>query len=544
MAIVKAETLQGFGHLPALRQIGLMIALAASVALGVAVVLWSQTPNYSLLYGNLTGKSASQVLESLQKINVKYKLDSKSGAIMVPAGEVHKARIHLAKEGLPQGTGMGLEFLSKEESFKTSKFTQYRRYIHAQEIELARSISTMGKVESARVHLAVPERSTFIGRSQTSPKATVVLKLYGGQNLEFGQVKAIVHMVSSSITSLDAKMVSVIDQNGRLLTRGNMGTDFAMSDRQFDYKNRIERQYIQKIVDLISPIVGEGRVRAKVEAELVLTRTDQTRESYNPDYPAVSSETIIKQKNQSASGGPSGTPGALSNQPPKTGTTTPTAGKSSKTGSSPGSTSSHITRNFRNDKTISHIRTAPGKVRRLSIAVLIDDKRSVDDEGEVTKTPLTKQEIAQFSDLIKEATGFNVKRGDTIKVTNASFYSPPAPKAIPAIPLLEQPWVWTVAKQAVGILVVLILFFAVLKPIMRSLAEKGVEIANLQVTQQLEEGQQAQAAGEGEEGEGQAALPEPPGSKYDEQLNVAKNLVGQDPGRVAQVVKNWVSTDG
>ncbi len=540
MAIVKAETLQGFSHLPALRQLGLMVALAASVALGVAVVLWSQTPDYSLLYGNLTGKNAGQVLESLQKIGVKYKLDSKSGAIMVPAADVHKARIHLAKEGLPKGTGRGLEFLSEEESFKTSKFTQYRRYIHAQEIELARSISTIANIESARVHLAIPERSTFIGRSQSKPKATVIVGLYGGRNLGYGQVKAIVHMVSSSIPGLANSSVSVIDQNGRLLTRGGKDGNFAMSDGQFDYKNRIEHRYIRKIVDLITPIVGEGRVRAKVEADLVLTRVDQTRESYNPDYPAISSETIIKNKS-TGTNGPSGVPGSLSNQPPKTGSITPT--KKTKVNSDrTGRSSSRITRNYRNDKTISHIRTAPGKVRRLSIAVLIDDKRSVDDEGAVVKTPLTKKEIAQFTALIKEATGFSAKRGDTIKVSNVSFYIPPAPKALPATPLLEQPWVWTVAKQAVGIIVVLILFFAVLKPIMRSLAEKGVEANKIQASQPALEGQAIQQ--QTVNGEQQNALPNPGGSRYDEQLTVAKNMVGQDPGRVAQVVKNWVSTDG
>ncbi len=539
MAIVKAETIQGFGHLPALRQLGLMIALAASVALGVAVVLWSQSPNYSLLYGNLDGKNAGQVLESLQKIGVQYKLDGKSGAILVSSQDVHKARIHLAKEGLPKGTGRGLEFLSEEESFKTSKFTQYRRYIHAQEIELARSISTIASVASARVHLAVPERSTFIGRTQSKPKATVIVKLYGGRNLAYGQVKAIVHMVSSSIPGMSNTSVSVIDQNGRLLTRGGKGQNFAMSDSQFDYKNRIENQYIQKITELISPIVGEGRIRAKVEAELVLTRVDQTRESYNPDYPAVSSETIIKSKSKGGSG-PGGVPGSLTNQPPKTGSTI-AKNKTIAARNATGRSSSRITRNYRNDKTISHIRTAPGKVKRLSIAVLIDDKRSVDEEGAVIKTPLTKKELEQFTGLIKEATGFNVKRGDTIKVSNVTFYSPPAPKAIPPTPLLEQAWVWTVAKQAVGIIVVLILFFAVLKPVMRSLAEKGVEVENIKASQQSLE---IQAAQQGSGGDQQNALPNPEVSRYDEQLTIAKNMVGQDPGRVAQVVKNWVSTDG
>ena len=544
MAIVKAETLTGFGHLPALRQLGLMIALAASVAIGVAVVLWSQTPDYSLLYANLNGKSASQVVESLEKINVKYKLDPSTGAIMVPAADVHKSRIHLAKEGLPQGNATGLEFLNKEESFKTSKFTQYRRYIHAQEVELARSIVTMKNVEAARVHLALAERSTFIGRSQGKAKATVVLKLYGGHKLRYGQVKAIVHMVSSSILSLDSSNVSVIDQNGQLLTSGSRNGGLGMSESQFDYKGRIEQNYIQKITELITPIVGAGRVRAKVEVDLDLTRTEQTRESYNPDYSAVSSESITERKNKGV-GGPSGVPGSLANQPPKTGTTRGRRAKARTTTSTGrGSSSRAVTRNFRNDKTISYVKSAPGKIKRLSIAVLVDDKRSVDDEGEVTKTPMTKKELAQITDLIKEATGFSAKRGDTIRVTNSSFYTPPTPKALPAIPFLEQPWVWVVAKQAVGILVVLILFFMVLKPVMKSLAEKGVEAKNSQNSQQIL-AVQGQIAAQAQGADPQtAALTNQTESKYEEQLTIAKNMVGQDPGRVAQVVRNWVSTDG
>ncbi len=535
MAIFKAETMQGFSQLPALRQLGLMIGLAASVALGVAIVLWSQTPNYGLLYSNLSGKSASQVIESLQKVNIRYKLDPSSGAIMVPTADLHKARIHLAKEGLPQGTSMGMEFLNKEESFKTSKFTQYRRYVRALEIELARSIATMRNIQSARVHLALPEQTVFVGRESSEPKATVVLSLYGGRSIGYGQVKAILHMVSSSIPKLESKNVSIIDQYGKLLSRAR-GTDaMSMSEEQFDYKARQEHAYIKKIEDIISPIVGEGRVRAKVNVELDFTATEQTRESYNSDSPAVRSEKITERRN-TGSATPSGIPGATSNQPPKTGTTTPSTKKTAaRTQSSLQSQTKSVTRNYLPDKTISHIRNMPGSIRRLSIAVLVDDKRSVDEEGEVTKTPLTKQELASLTELVKSAVGFDERRGDTIKIQNASFYTPPPPQALPETPLLEQPWVMDVGKQALGAIAVLILFFAVLRPVMKSLAEKAVEAPVAAPTAALPQAADPAAAP-------QAQLPHQ--SKYEESLNVAKTMVGQDPGRVAQVVKSWVAKDG
>ena len=313
-------------------------------------------------------KSASDVIESLQKIDVKYKLDQVTGAVMVSAGDLHKARIHLAKEGLPQSNSMGMEFLDKEDSFKTSKFTQYHRYIRAKEIELARTIMTMRSVERARVHLAIPEKSAFIGRGTSKPKATVMLSIYGGRRLKYSQVRAIVHMVSSSISDLENGNVAVVDQHGKLLSRRTNNDQFAMSESQFEYKSRREHNYISRIEDIISPIVGDGRVRAKVDVDLDFTQSEQTRESYNPDFPAVKSESIVENSN---SGGnkSKGIPGATSNQPPVTGSLVkPGTNKNEKLVST--SRSKSITRNYAPDKTISHIRTAAGKFRLLSIALL------------------------------------------------------------------------------------------------------------------------------------------------------------------------------
>jgi len=535
MTLIKKESIQGFQNLPAVRQVGLMIGLSASIALGIAIVMWSQTPNYSLLFGKLGAKDAGNVLESLQKANIRYKLDSASGAILVPHSDLHKAKMHLAKDDLPKSGGMGFEFLKNEESFRTSNATRYRRYIHAQEIELARTIASIKAVESARVHLAVSNKSRYIGRKSEPPKATIFLKMYGGNSLGYGQVKAIIHIVSSSITGLSSNHISVVDQNGKLLTRATLNSDQEMSDRNLDYKGRVEYGLIQKIEDIITPLVGEGRVRAKVNVSLDLTRSEQTRETYNPDYAAVAKEEVIERRSGS-SGAPSGEPGAKANSPGQAGSVNKQ--NVSNIQANTGSSSRIVRKRLLPDKTISHTKKASGTIRRLSIAVLVDDKHSVDDEGEVIKTPLTKAEITQIVDLIKGAVGFDATRGDVINVRNATFFTPPPVEELPELSLLEEPWLWDIVKQVLGGIAVLILIFAVLKPVLKSLANKSLQTPQLAqaVNGDVEQGAVPQA-----EPTKQLIAPD---QDYEERLNYARNMVGQDPGRVAQVVKNWVSTDG
>ncbi len=537
MALIKTESIQGFQNLPALRQVGLMVGLSASIALGIAIVLWSQTPNYSLLYGKLSAKDSGDVLESLQKAKIRYKLDTNTGSILVPAADIHNARMHLAKDDLPKGGGMGLEFLKKEESFRTSNSTRNRRYIHAKEIELARTISSIVNIESARIHLAVSARSQYIGRKTEAPKATVFLKIYGGGRLSYGQVKAISHMVSSSIPGMNSNQVSIIDQQGKLLSRVFTDKDTAMTEGQLDYKSRIEHALTKKVEDIITPLVGEGRVRAKIDIVLDLTRSEQTRESYNPDYPAISKEITIE-KRSGLSTLSSGAPGAKANTPGHTGATGK-PGSANVANANNGSSSRTVRKSMLPDKTISHIKKPGGTIRRLSIAVLVDDKRSVDDEGTVTKTPLTVKELSLIRSLVEGSVGYDAKRGDVINISNATFYTPPVPEALPEVPLLEQPWFWDVVKQAVGGIAVLLLIFAVLKPILKSLAEKGAQIPQGQLVQAGDEHQDPATSAQ----DGAAQLP-PPDQNFEDKITFARNMVGQEPGRVAQVVRNWVQTDG
>ena len=560
MALVKAESAVGFQRLPVLRQLGLMIGLAASVALGVAVVLWSQTPSYTLLYGNLSASDAGQVIDALHKSNITFKVDEASGAILVPGARLHEARMELAKEGLPQGNSVGFELLEKEQGFGTSQFVEKARYQRALEGELARTIGALRNVKAARVHLAIPKRSVFL-RDRSAPTASVMVDLYAGRTLDEAQVAAIVHLVSSSVPYLEPAGVTIVDQRGQLLSNGSSDPAVAPGSTQFAYNRKLEQNYSERIRQLLEPIVGHGKVRASVNASLDFTVTERTQESYNPDLPALRSEQISEDETASSAssnstvteaggGAAAGVPGALSNQPPETGGVAGGGQGSAESGEGKNlrNRSKRSVRNYELDKTITHTRLASGAIRRLAIAVLVDDKQEIGDDGEPVAKPWSDEDLARFTRLVKEAVGFDARRGDTLNVINTSFAPPPEIEPLPEPSLLEQPWVWDAAKQAGGVIGLLLLVFGVLKPVLRSLAEKGAEPAAGMVPA-------GAAAGAGQAGvsEDQLSLSgaspqqaqlEGPKGGYQQHLETAQSVVKEDPKRVAQVVKNWVGEDG
>ncbi len=563
MATTKAEnmsaSMRGFGNLPILRQLGLMIGLAASVALGVAVVLWSQTPNYRVLYSGLASQDASQIADILQKDGIEYKVDETTGAVMVGADRVHAARLKLAAQGLPKGTTQGFEFLNEQSTFGSSQFIETARYQHALEGELSRTISTLGNVQNARVHLAVPKQSVFV-RNREQPSASVLISLFPGRELSEGQVSSVVHLVASSVPNMNSERVTVIDQKGRLLTVPESSRGMQLTTNQFEHRRKLEDYYIKRIEDIISPISGVGGVRAQVVAELDFNITEETKETYNPEQSAIRSEQTVDEQSGSPGGGSGGVPGALTNQPPAGGTVTPppTTAANTKTPTNPASpgaasnglplnSTKRATRNYEVDRTISHTQMPSGAVRRLSVAVVVDDKQTRGPKGEAVRTPLKPEEIVRLTSLVKETVGFNEARGDTLNMINASF-TIPIETPIPDQPIIERPWVKDLAKQALGAIAVLILIFSVLKPVLRSLAEKGKTIPPPQF-QQMDgnpglpnmAGNQMGLSGDSPMQQGMTR--QNSSENYDAQLANAKVLVGQDPKRVAQVVKGWVASD-
>lgn len=520
-----------------MRQVGLLGGVAAAIAIGVAVGLWSFKPGYEVLYGGLGDREVSQIMEVLQRQNIDFRLNDKSGAIMIPAGKVREVRLVLASEGLPKSSGMGLEILQKKQEFGTSQFMELNRYKHALETELARSIMTMSSVETARVHLALPKQSVFI-RKRQQPSASVLLNLYGGRSLEEGQVTAITHLVASSIPNMEPGRVTVVNERGQLLSRSGRSSEMAMSQDQFEYTHKLEKEYADRIEDILAPIVGLAGVRAKVNAELDFTVTEMTQETYNPDLPSLRSEQLFEES--STTGGPGGIPGALSNQPPGAASVPEmlgATGEGVEQPQPPVNSTRRSTANYELDRTISHSRMASGALKRLSIAVVVDDRVTVNEDGEITREPRSSEEIERITSLVKEAVGYNAVRGDTVNVINASFTTPEAFEPPPEAPIWEQSWVMDIAKLVLGSFIVLFLILGVLRPMLRNLAAARQVHA-------LPAGAGALPEGMAEDqvsisGADLVKLPEP--GAYEGNVKMVQKAAKDDPKLVAQVVKNWVT---
>ncbi|HEB96236.1 MAG TPA: flagellar basal body M-ring protein FliF [Sedimenticola thiotaurini] len=546
-------TVQSLGRNPIVRQLAVMIGIAASVALGVAVVLWSQTPNYSLLFGNLAPKDATEIVAALQQAGIDYKVDENTGAVMVPSASVQQARMKLAGAGLPRSNSIGYELLEKETGFGTSRALEKARFHRALEGELARTIASLANIESARVHLATPRQSVFV-RKQKKPSASVVVNLYPGRTLEKQQVAAIIHLVASSVPELEAGRVTVVDNRGRMLNGPRDSLEMSLTSSQFDYTKQLEEHYRERVTGILEPILGIDNVRAQVTAVVDFTVTEQTEERFNPDLPALRSEQVDEQATTESP--VQGIPGALSNQPPAAGTA-PEQAVAGNNGDgtappAPVNTSKRATRNYELDKTISHTRLSTGQLRQLSVAVVVDDRVEQGADGAVIRTPRTPEEISRITELVKKAIGFDATRGDSVQVINAAFMAPPQAEPLPEPPLWEQPWVWDLAKQVGGILLVLLLILFVLRPTMKRLtAPPVIERIDGEAGDgdggEAGEGAGAQGEGGGTHGlekKGLDALGLPGPEDYEQTLEAARQMVEEDPKRVAQVVKNWVAEDG
>jgi flagellar M-ring protein FliF len=511
---------------PAVKQILLFVGVAAAVAVGVAMALWSQGENYTPLYSGLADRDVGEITAQLDGANIPYKVDSGNGSLLVPADRKYQVRMQLASSGLPRGAGFGIEDMPDRTSFGQTPFMENALYVRAVETELARSIGSMQPVESARVHLALPPQSVFL-RQKREPSASVMLKLFSGRRLDDSQVQAVVHLVASSVPDLTPSRVTVVDQSGALLTSPNDDSTSALTSSQFEYRKQIEEEYSQRIQSLVGSIVGPERVRASVAAELDFTQTEQTRESFDPNVQMVRSEQTNEDTRRGD--GVQGVPGALSNQPPQV--ATPPAGTTAETTEQPVSSSRSQVRNFELDKTVSHTRQAVGAIRRLSIGVLVDNKPPAQARG--ASTPLTEQEITSLTALVKQAVGFDEARGDTISVINSAFQPQPQIAEPAAPPIWQNPQIWSIARQVFGGLLVLALAFFVLKPLMQMLT-RPQPIAPVPLGGEFAAQLQPVIVG------GRPmALP----MGYDDRMAAARSVAGQDPRQVAQVVRSWVAED-
>jgi len=521
---------------PAVKQILLLVGLAAAVAAGVALVLWSQGGNYTPLYSGLSERDIGEITAQLDGAGVKYKLDPSSGGLLVPSDKKYEVRMQLASSGLPHGTGFGVEDMPNKSTFGQTPFMENALYVRAVETELARTIGAMQPVENARVHLALPPQSVFL-RQKREPSASVMLKLYSGRRLDEGQVQAVVHLVAASVPELLPSHVTVVDQAGTLLTGASSDDAASLSSSQFEYRKQLEQEYSRRIEGLLGSIVGAERVRASVSAELDFTVTEQTRESFDPGVQVVRSEQTSEDSHRGES--VQGVPGALSNQPPQVAPQTRGArganGAANAAGAEapaePQSVSRSATRNFELDKTVSHTRQAVGAIKRLSIGVLVDNKPAANGRG--AGTPLAEQELASLTELVKKSVGFDEMRGDTISVLNSAFQPAAAVQNPPAPSFWERPQFWTIARQALGAVLVLLLGWFVLRPMMAVLTRPQPIAAAPAAVEYAAQMYPAMVGGR------PMGLP----VSYDDRMAAARSVAGQDPRQVAQVVRSWVSEE-
>ncbi len=530
------------------QQIGSKLFLLAGIAAVIAVMvvfwLWSQQPDYRVLFSNFTDKDGGAIVAALDKMNVPYKLSDSGTAILVPAAQVHQARLKLASEGLPKGGNIGFELL-EQQKFGVSQFVEQVNFQRGLEGELERSIQAIDSVESAIIHLAIPKQSVFV-RDQQKPTASVLVNVLPGRHLDANQVSAVVHLVASSVPNLPTANVTVVDQNGNLLsdTAKNPGAK-NLDPAQLKYVDELQQNIARRVESIIIPIVGPGNVRAEASVEVDFTSTEQAAEIYKPNQntPEVAVRSMQSNESTTTDGNESGgVPGALSNQPPEDATAPIIAEEGEATqiaaNAVPVKSQKNTTTNFEVDKTIRYIQQPMGGVKRINVAVVVNNMPVVDAEGKTTYRPLSDAEKQQINDLARQAMGFNQERGDALAVVNSAF-AQAAVEPLPEAAVWQNPATIEYVKDAlrfiIGIVAMMMLYKKILKPMFNKLTEPLALTAG---PMGRDMSMESLNVGNGEivmEGNPQIV------SKYNQSLGSAKQIAAENPRMVASVISGWTS---
>ena len=519
--------------------------LAALVAVGVVAAAFfaSSAPDYRVLFSNLGDKDAGAIVAQLSQMNVPYRYTEGGGAILVPADKVHDVRLKLATQGLPKGSIAGFEVMDNSK-FGITQFQERVNYQRALEGELTRSIQGLSAVQDARVHLALPNQNGFF-REQQKPSASVIVDLHPGRMLDRAQIAGIVHLVASSVPELTPESVSVLDDSGKLLSQNPDGSNSPVDLQQLMYQQQLEKQYVQRILDILEPVVGKGNVKAQVTADLDFSQTESTSELHAPNQGQQASSAVRSQQLLESTGAPkdlppTGVPGATTNQPPQA-AAAPINGQAQPLRTAeeqqrallqiPGSKREVVT-NYEVDKTVRVTRNSTGNIRRMTAAVVVNylPGQPAEPGGAVTPQPMTEQQQAQMLALVRETIGFNAERGDSVNLMNTPFQQ--ELRLASDLPVWQQPETIALVKTIgwpVGfVLGALILMFGVVRPLMKSRRKKEMQ-------QQLD-------LLEAEELE-RPVLPQKPGELPPEQLRLdqARALAKQNPIAVANIIKTWVN---
>jgi flagellar M-ring protein FliF len=530
----------GFNKLSIVRQAAMLGGFALVIALTIAIFIWSKDPNFKPLINRMQDYNAQEIIEVLQREGIDFQIDPSSQVLLVRADALHDARLKLAAASLIDDKTVGLELLDNESNLGTSHFIETARYRRGLEGELARTIASIQAVRNARVHLAIPKQSVFV-RDHRQPRASVFLELYAGSALHKDQVEAIVNLVSSSISEMDKGSVSVVDQKGNLLSKIEGDSQGLLATKQLQYTERVEDSISSRVNSILKPVLGVENYKAEVSADIDFTVVEQSEETFNPDLIAVRSEQLISE--QTVSGADGGIPGALSNQPPGEATAPEEIDPVTGQPITPMDKRSETTRNYEVDRTLSYKQQQVGRINRLTVAVVINDKQSLNAEtGDVEFVPWAEADLQRLEILVKDAVGFSAARGDSINVINSPFMGK-TDVELGSPEFWSQPWFWEIMKQVLAGLFLLVLIFGVIRPTIHSIANKGRNDENGMGLDELSDA-------EDEFDEDRVTLSGAddfllPGASegFERQIDALKGLIAEDPARVAQVVIQWINTE-
>lgn len=536
-----------FMRQPAVVRSAPMIMVAGVIAVGLIVILFLRDPAYTVLFPQLEEQDKAQILQTLTDKGVVARLDPATGQMTVPRADFYKAKMLLASSGLPKATASGYDLLTQM-PVGTSRSVESAKLKQSQETELARSIMEIRYIDGARVILAVPERSAFL-REQTPPSASVFLKLASGRAIGPGQVQSIVHLVSSSVPFLPTSNVTVVDQNGNLLTAPQQDNELGLTSQQLDHKMRVEKMLRERIMNLMVPIVGSGNVNTEVNVEMDFTRTEETRESFDPQANAVRSQQEMLQ--ETSEGRARGIPGATSNQPPAAPSlsTQPSSETASSTDTAKNRSSTSL-KNFEVSREVKSTRPALGDIKRLSVAVVVRSVMAADENGAMVEKPMSDDERKRLNDILQQVVGFNADRGDKVALISSSFAA--------EAPVLERgwydaPWVEDAIKQFAVLLVLGIIVLGALRPFLTRLMTASDIIGSGGDEAIIGDGESI-VVREGETLDDIKARLKPKKSSisadlldtantYDDKIALIRMMVGDDSGRVTAVLKSLIQSE-
>ena len=539
------SSVRSFIRQPAVMRSAPMILVAAVIAVGLIAIIFLKDPAYIVLFPQLEESDKATIMQTLTDKGIKPRLDATTGQMTVPRADFYKAKMLLASAGLPKASTSGYDLLGQM-PLGTSRSVESAKLRQAQETELARSIMEIRDIESARVHLAVPERSAFV-REQVPPSASVVIKLSPGRALGPGQVQSIVHLVSASVSYMPVENVTVVDQYGNLLSTPKQDTDIGLTSQQLDHKQRVEKMMRERVMNLLVPIVGAGNVNSEINVDLDFTRVEQTSELFDPQQQAIRSQQDSLQ--ESAEGRARGIPGATANQPPPAPTVSTQQGTDASSSDQTKNRSSSSVKNFEVSRDVKSTKTALGDVKHLSVAVVLRSVMTTDADGKPVEKPLSDDERAHLTELIQQAVGFSAERGDKVALIQSSFAQEQ--------PALERgwydaPWIEDAIKELAVLIILAIIVLGALRPFLsRLMTMSDVIVSGAEPT--MGDGETVEVR-EGETLDDIKARLKPKKSginvdlldtanTYDDKIALIRMLVGDDSGRVTAVLKSLIAKE-